>query len=114
MSIDSLLNEIKETYPDIALYAKEDRFIIHLNYIKVPDTSQNQGIGSKIIQILQKYAANASKAIVIEQMPQKGKIRALKRFYSRHGFVRNAGDDFVLSYHRKWAETWYWRSNINE
>jgi GNAT superfamily N-acetyltransferase len=109
MNINSLLDQIKNTYPDVAIYAKEYSVAINLNYIKVPEAYQNKGIGSKIIEILQEYATNASKAIVIELMPQKGKILALKRFYKRHGFVPNSGNYFVVSFNRKWTETWYWR-----
>jgi ribosomal protein S18 acetylase RimI-like enzyme len=107
--LQQLIDKLIKQYPGLELLAKEYRDSIYLNWLKVPANQQNRGIGSHVLQALQHYAQYAHKDVVLEPSPERGKWIALVRFYKRHGFIPNKGQELVVSYYRQYAETMYWR-----
>jgi len=73
---------------------------LYLSKIIVPSDGRNEGIGTKVMIELCKYADQ--KKLVISLNPSDeygGTVSKLKRFYKRFGFVENKGKyrDFEIS-----------------
>jgi GNAT superfamily N-acetyltransferase len=64
---------------------------IRVNQLWVPPHLQGQGIGTRIMKGLGKYADKADKKITLNQDPDPGKKEKLAGFYKSHGFVTNKG-----------------------
>jgi GNAT superfamily N-acetyltransferase len=72
---------------------------IRLHSIEVPKPLRGQGLGSRAIKGLSKYADNQQKRITLSQAPDKGYKGKLDRWYRKQGFKPNKGrnKDFRVS-----------------
>jgi GNAT superfamily N-acetyltransferase len=64
---------------------------IQLNNLWLPPQQRNQGIGSRAMTGLTRYADREGRRITLNQAPEKGKKAALQRFYQSYGFQSNRG-----------------------
>lgn len=72
---------------------------IRVNSIEVPKEKRNQGIGSRAMKGVINYAKKKGVPVSLTPSPEKGKKKALNRFYNRLGFKSNKGKnkDFRFS-----------------
>jgi len=107
--LDTLVQSFKDQYPGLILYVDQHPNKIYLAEIKVPPGMRDQGIGTKIMLALQKYAQSVNLPLVLSPSPEKGQKARLIRFYKGLGFKQNAGryKDYSLS--SPFAATWIWR-----
>jgi len=90
---------LKDKY-NIDIYASEGGGKINLSKIVVDKSLRNQGVGSKAMDDLVKYADETDQLITLT--PSKdfgGSVPKLKTFYKRFGFVENKGSnkDYSIS-----------------
>jgi predicted N-acetyltransferase YhbS len=107
--MEKLLNQLRVEFPSVDIDAYESKEKIELMNIKVPKEQRGMGIGTNIIQRLQKYAAAVGKPIVLRPQPEKGYKQALDKFYKTLGFVKNKGRNIDYSLSSPTASTMYWR-----
>jgi GNAT superfamily N-acetyltransferase len=71
---------------------------IRLHSIEVPKEKRGQGIGTRALRGLTKFADKTGRRIVLSPAPEKGKKEKLNRFYRSFGFVPNKGrnKDFTV------------------
>ena len=105
----SLLNNIRELYPSVDVWASESDNKIELHKIEVPGDQRNRGIGTEIIKLLQNYAQSVGKPIVLRPEPERGKKAALSRFYKGLGFVDNKGRNMDYTLSSPTAKTMHWK-----
>ena len=103
--MESLLDEIREKYPFVKIWAFESSNRIELQKIEIPFEHRGKGIGTDIIKRLQKYAQLVGKPIVLRPEAERGRKKDLERFYKGLGFVNNRGRNMDYSLSR----TMYWR-----
>lgn len=107
--LESLLDELRKEYNPISILAWEDKNKIEVAKIVVPPDKRNQGIGTAVMKRLQEYAQSVGKPIVLRPEPEKGKKKALDRFYSGLGFVNNRGRNMDYTLSSPMARTMYWK-----
>lgn len=107
--MDELLKKIELMYPSVDIYAFETPNKIELANIKVPDTQRGEGVGTKIVKMLQDYARSVGKPIVLRPSPEKGKKKALERFYKKLGFVDNHGRNMDYTLSTTFGKTMHWK-----
>lgn len=107
--MESLLNNIREEYPFVKIWAFESSNRIELQQIEIPFEHRGRGIGSEIIKRLQKYAHSVGKPIVLRPKAERGRKRDLERFYKRLGFVDNKGRNMDYTLSSPMSRTMYWR-----
>ena len=107
--MDDLLEKIKMLYPSVDIYAFETPNKIELANIKVPASQRGDGAGTKIVKMLQDYAHSVGKPIVLRPEPEKGKKKALERFYKRLGFVDNRGRNMDYTLSTTFGKTMHWK-----
>lgn len=110
--LNLVLEKINKKYPFASVSAFEAKHKIELSKIKIPKENQNSGVGSDIIKILQDYAREVGKPIVISPESEKGKKEALNRFYKKLGFVKNSGRNMDYTLSSPVASTMYWREGF--
>jgi GNAT superfamily N-acetyltransferase len=91
-----VLNKISSAYgrkhKGVNVDASADRSgDIRLNNIWIPPEKRNQGIGTRVMKGLSKYADKQGKRITLNQAPERGKKAKLQKFYKSHGFEANKG-----------------------
>ena len=64
---------------------------IRVNQLFVPPELRGQGIGTRVMKGLGKYADKINNRITLTQDPDKGKKAKLAKFYKSHGFEPNKG-----------------------
>ena len=89
-----LLGDLKQRYFGLILAAYEDQNQIKLNKIEVPLEMRHQGIGSEIIKIIQDFAQQRGKPLVVAPEAERGYKKKLDNFYKDRGFVNNKGKNF--------------------
>jgi|WetSurSiteA1Bulk_404760.scaffolds.fasta_scaffold00048_52 hypothetical protein len=104
--IDSFVSDIRSKYKlsKFNLYHDKRNNTLELADLEVPRELRKQGIGSSVMKELGGFADKHGKRVWLQTADRDknsgttSKSR-LQRFYSRHGFVRNAGrkKDFTLS-----------------
>lgn len=101
-NLDTLKKTLITKYPGLQLNIHKimGRDELYLSKIIVPNNKQNEGIGTKVMIELCKYADQ--KNLIISLNPSDeygGNVNKLKRFYKRFGFVENKGKyrDFEIS-----------------
>lgn len=107
--MEELLNQIRSQFPNVDIDAYESKYHIELMTIKVPTELQNQKIGTHIIQLLQNYAKQQNKPIVLRPQADKGQKANLLRFYKNLGFVQNKGRNIDYTLSSPTAQTMYWK-----
>ena len=70
--METLISKIKTLYPSVKIYAYEYPNKIELNSLVVPEEARRKGIGSSIIKMIQDYAYEVEKPIVLEPSAEKG------------------------------------------
>jgi len=89
---EALLDRLNQVAPDATASLSQKGSTITLNKIQVPDSKRNAGIGSRFMDELTKYADDNDLTIVLTADGDFGGSKAgQQRFYSRHGFNKNAG-----------------------
>lgn len=106
-NLSSLIDNIKKQYPGIHIEVYENPQKINLSSIIVPQ--KNQGIGTKVVNMIKDYAKKVRKPIVLIPDAEKGKKQALDRFYKNLGFVANKGRKVDYSLSSPFAKTMYWK-----
>jgi len=105
--IQPLLNELQQIYTGLAISAQEyDNHIILFN-IKLPKAERRQGKGSEIIKIIQNYADNKNKFILLHPTTNLS-------FYSQLGFTKVPSEkryDPDSPLFSPANEFWYWSNN---
>lgn len=92
-----VLNKISRNYGkkyrgvnvDVSHDPKTDS--IRVNQLFVPPELRGQGIGTRVMKGLGKYADKINNRITLTQDPDKGKKAKLAKFYKSHGFESNRG-----------------------
>jgi GNAT superfamily N-acetyltransferase len=92
-----VLNKISRNYSrryrgvniDVSHNPKTDS--IRVNQLFVPPELRGQGIGTRVMKGLGKYADKTNNRITLTQNPDKGKKAKLQKFYKSHGFKPNKG-----------------------
>jgi len=110
--LDLVLEKINKKYPFANVSAFEAKHNIELETIRIPEEKQSSGVGSDIIRMLQDYAKEVGKPIVIRPSADKGKKEALIRFYKKLGFVKNSGRNMDYTLSSPMASTMYWRESF--
>jgi predicted GNAT family N-acyltransferase len=92
--LDSLKKTLLTQYPglQLSIHKLMGKDELYLSKIIVPKDGRNEGIGTKVMIELCKYADQ--KKLVISLNPSEefgGNGSKLKRFYKRFGFVENRG-----------------------
>lgn len=89
---EELINNLRKATEgfDVDAYLSEKDGVITLHDIIVPKKSRNQGVGTRFMEALTKYADQNNKTIVLTAAGDFGGSRAgQERFYKRQGFVKN-------------------------
>jgi GNAT superfamily N-acetyltransferase len=107
-----LLAKIREMYPDTRIYFSEDPNQIYLHNLEVPPEKRRQGIGRKIIELLQDYANYVKKPLVLEPAADRGYKKKLEDFYKNLGFVHNKGRNIDFTISRPLAKTMYYKPKV--
>jgi GNAT superfamily N-acetyltransferase len=76
--------------------------------IKVPKELRGQGIGSSVIEEIKNFAQKYNKEIVLTPQPEKGKKKALDRFYRNLDFIHNKGRKKRYDLSSPFGPTMYW------
>ena len=104
-NLDTLKNTLKNKYPGLQLQVhnmnsgKPNEYI-YLSRIIVPNDVRNEGMGTKVMLELIKYADSKGRMVTLSPTNEWGaSISKLKRFYKRFGFVENKGKyiDYEIS-----------------
>ena len=109
-TLERLIESIQKQYPQVInLWASENSYKIHLSEIRVGEKYRGQGIGTKVIRMLQEYAKLVEKPITLSPTPDLGKKAKLLNFYKYLGFylLRGRKMDYRLS--NPFGPTWVWR-----
>jgi len=107
--INSLVQSLKEQYPGLVLFVDQNAMRIHVGEIKVPKGQRGQGVGTKVMQAIQRYAQSVGLPIVLSPSPEPRMKARLLKFYRNLGFVPNQGrnKDYTLS--SFFGTNWLWR-----
>jgi GNAT superfamily N-acetyltransferase len=95
-----LMDNIEQQYGVQTSIAERNAGDIYLSSIKVQPKERNQGLGTKAMQDIIKYADTKGKRITLTPSSDfGGNVNRLKEFYKRLGFVENKGKnkDFSIS-----------------
>jgi hypothetical protein len=110
MEIKSSINDkIQELYPDVKVYVSESPHQIYVHNLEVPKELRGQGIGSNIIKLIQKFAKEVNKPVVLEPDHPRGVKSKLQKFYKNLGFINNRGRNIDYTLSRPYASTMYWK-----
>ena len=73
--------------------------VLTIDNIEIKPEFRKQGIGSKIIDTIKKFADDNGMIITLSPEPQRGYKKKLDQFYKGHGFKYNTGrhKDYSLS-----------------
>lgn len=112
MNTSSILNQLKELYPDVRIYVSEDAKKIYLHNLQVPPEKRGQGIGRNIINILKDYAKLKNKPLVLEPSPDRGYKKKLNKFYKDLGFIDNKGRNLDQDLVKPFAKTMYYKPKL--
>ena len=89
LSVQNFANSLEKLYP-VRLLMNDDANRIQLDLIEIHESHRNMGIGTEIMDLLISYSQLHRKPL--ELTPSSdfgGKMRKLKKFYKRFGFVKN-------------------------
>lgn len=94
-----LLKQYANEIEDLWFHIGPQGDVLHLSDIRIKKNARGQGIGSKIIDQLKKFADQNKLIITLSPEPERGYKAKLDRFYRSHGFVHNKGrkKDYRLS-----------------
>jgi len=101
-NLDTLKTTLINKYPGLTLSIHKlmGKDELYLSKIIVSTEKQNEGIGTKVMVELCKYADQKKLTISLNPTDEYGgSVSKLKRFYKRFGFVENKGKykDFEIS-----------------
>ncbi len=85
-------DKLEAEFPDVALDISETDEILTLSRIVVPKGDRNAGVGTRILERITAHADATGKTVALTPATDfGGTLSGLRRFYARHGFVKNAG-----------------------
>jgi ribosomal protein S18 acetylase RimI-like enzyme len=85
---------------DIALEVWEDDTKLTLDTIVIPKSFRNQGMGTKIMEMVCEYADEVNKPLFLTPSTSYGatSVDRLVKFYKKFGFKRNKERDLSMHY----------------
>lgn len=108
--LDAFLQSLRDEFPlqQLEAWIPHGRYIEVAN-IKVRPDSRDQGVGTEVMRRIQEFAKQKNMPITLRPSPEKGKKKALERFYRNLGFSHNRGRymDYELS--SPTSPTMYWK-----
>jgi len=96
-------------YPGVDVEAWANQNSIELATLKIPPNLQSGGMGTEIVQSLQKIAQQINLPIIVKPEPEPRKKAKLISFYKSLGFVENKGRNRDYSISSPFGTTMYWR-----
>jgi hypothetical protein len=99
-SLDKIGSAWRRKYPGMKFHSTlSNSGDVRLHAIEVPKEKRNQGIGSRAIKGLTRYADKQNKRVTLTPQADKGKKGKLEKFYKSFGFNKNSGrnKDFSVS-----------------
>jgi len=108
--IQTLVAQLKATYPGLELYVSQTVRDVHVHEIKVPKEQRDGGIGTKVMQAIQQYAQTLGLPVTLSPQPEPKQKARLLKFYKNLGFYNNQGrrKDYSLGGFAS-GPTWVWR-----
>ena len=102
--VSVLSKQLEKKYDLKSFMAYENADTITLSMIEVPKANRKQGIGTKVMDELIRYADKVDKVIVLtpgQHDPEHGTTSRgrLIKFYKRFGFVENKGRNKNFQYY---------------
>ncbi len=90
-ALSTIEKNYKRKHPDVKLsFSHSPRSnTIRVNNIRIPKEKQGQGLGSRIIKGISNVARRNNVPVTLTPESDKGKKKALDRFYNKHGFSKN-------------------------
>jgi len=99
-SAEDLQQRLEREFDLEQLWITEGPDYVELHNIRVKPGERNAGVGTKVVDAVKDYAANAGKRVILFAEPDRGKKTALSRFYKRLGFQKpGRRKDFSLPRH---------------
>ena len=111
--LDELVQNLRQKYPGLSLWASEHDNRINVGEIVVPPSLRSQGIGSAVLAEIKKYAQSVGKAVTLSPEPARGKKSALEKFYKKNGFTWNTGNKKDFSLASFFGRNMVWRPEKN-
>jgi hypothetical protein len=90
-ALSTIEKNYKRKHPDVKLsFSHSPRSnTIRVDNIRIPKEKQGQGIGSRVMKGISNVARRNNVPVTLTPEPDKGKKKALDRFYNKHGFSKN-------------------------
>jgi GNAT superfamily N-acetyltransferase len=107
--IDQIVQDLRNRFPGLVLWASEHDNRINVGEIVVPAEQRSQGIGSEVLNTIKQYAQSVGKPVTLSPEPSKGKKGALDKFYKKNGFVWNKGRNKDYSLASFFGSNMVWR-----
>ncbi len=106
-----LEQELRREFPELKDLdlASRSNGAIHVQLIRVKPEFRGHGIGSKVIQRIQKFATEKQRPITLSPEPEPRQKANLQRFYRRHGFWPNKGRRADYRFTSPFGPTMMWR-----
>lgn len=90
-NVGSLEKRLSEKY-GVKLYLSDRKANIQLNDIIVPEDERNEGVGTKVMEEIVRYADENDRIVTLTPDSMYGGSKArLTKFYKRFGFTMNTG-----------------------
>ena len=108
--LQAIVKSLQSTYPGLELYAYvTNSGYVEVAQIRVPPENRNQGIGTKVMQVIKDFAQSINLPVVVRPEAESRKKKKLDDFYKNLGFIHNKGrkKDYQLS--TPFAPTMYWK-----
>jgi hypothetical protein len=92
-ALEKISSAWERKHPGMKLFAYETSTTgdIKLHNLEVPKEKRGQGIGSRALKGITKYADKNKKRVTLSQAPERGYKSKLDKFYKRNDFVPNKG-----------------------
>ena len=89
-NLEALVKRLKPSLKNLWMSQIDDD-LVRLSQIEVDKASRGEGVGSKALREVAKWADANGKTITLTPEAEKGKKAKLEAWYKSHGFVRNKG-----------------------
>jgi len=107
--LQSLTDEYQSMYEglDLHVYLSSGGYIF-VRSVRVPEELRGQGIGTEIMNRIKDFAQKYNRHVVLSPEPERGKKKALDRFYRNLDFVHNKGRGKRYDLSSPFGTTMYW------
>lgn len=108
-AVDALVAELKSTYEGLTLFVWDTvGGYLEVAEIEVPKEMRGQGIGTAVMNRLKEFAKEHGRSLVLRPAPMPRKKKALEKFYTDLGFVKNKGRKRRDEFSSPFSPTMYW------